>query len=329
VSEIATLTQLLPDSPTLAAALEELARRKPDGLGSYIFPVEQEVLLDKTRTRAHCYFVQMGGNGLPRMSDFIRRICEHVIDYAIPRSEIAEAHAEYEQSGSSYKWARIAQEARNLFVDLATTGEGGELILFIFGEYIFSLPQIICKMSLKTSDQMHYHGADGVHAGVDADSGLLSLYWGESKMHKTAAGAITACLASLAPFLREGATGAPERDLKLLRSYIDLNDPTLENAIRAYLDPDNPAFNRLQFCGLAFVGFNSDDYPADNQQAVATELAETVRTAFAQWRTQIGDRVAAEQISAFDIHFICMPFHSVDDFRQRFLSELGLAHVQA
>jgi hypothetical protein len=327
VSEIETLNHLLPNSPTLAAALEQLARGTPGGLDSYIFPVEQEVLLDSTRTRTHCYFVQMGGNGLPRTSDFIRRICEHVIDYAIPRSEIAEAHAEYQQSGSSYKWARITREARNLFVDLATTGEGGELILFVFGEYIFSLPQIICKMSLKTSDQMHYHGADGVHAGVDSESGLLSLYWGESKMHQTPTGAITACLASLAPFLREGATGASERDLKLLRSYIDLNDDSLEKAIKAYLDPDNPAFNRLQYCGLAFVGFNSEDYPADDQQAVATELAETVRTTFAHWRTHIGERVVAEQISAFEIHFVCMPFHSVDDFRKRFLSELGLAHV--
>lgn len=327
MSEIATLNELLPNSPTLATALEELARGTPGGLDAYICPVEQEVLLDSTRTRTHCYFVQMDGNGRPRISDFIKRLCEHVIDYAIPRSEIKDAHDEYLSSGSSYKWARITQEARNLFVDLANTGEGGELILFVFAEYIFSLPQIICKMSLKTSDQMHYHGADGVHAGVDPESGLLSLYWGESKMHQTPTGAITACLASLAPFLLEGATGASERDLKLLRSYIDLNDASLEEAMKAYLDPDNPAFNRFQYCGLAFVGFDSQEYPADDQQAVATDLSQTVRAEFAKWRAQIGARIVAEKISTFDIHFICMPFHSVDSFRQRFLSELGLAHV--
>lgn len=327
MSELATLNQLLPNSPTLAAALDQLARGTPDGLDAYIFPVEQEVVVDQTLTKTHCYFVQIGGNGLPRVSDFIRRICEHIIDYAIPRSHIAEAHTEFSESGSSYKWARIAREARTLFVDLANTGEGGELILFAFAEYIFSLPQIICKMSLKTSSHMHYHGADGVHAGVDPETGLLSLYWGESKMHKTPNGAITECLASLAPFLREGSTGASERDLKLLRSYTDLNDASIETAIKAYLDPDNVAFNRLKYCGFAFVGFNSDDYPADNQQATATELTETVRAAFAKWRIHIGQRVAAEQISKFEIHFICMPFHSVDEFRERFLSELGLGHA--
>lgn len=327
MSELATLNELLPNSPTLAAALDQLARGTPGGLDAYIFPVEQEVLVDQTLTKTHCYFVQIGGNGLPRVSDFIRRICEHVIDYAIPRGKIAEAHAEYLHSGSSYKWARIAREAKSLFVDLANTGEGGELILFVFAEYIFSLPQIICKMSLKTSPHMHYHGADGVHAGVDQETGLLSLYWGESKMHKTPSGAITECLASLAPFLREGATGASERDLKLLRSYIDLNNTSIETAIKNYLDPDNPAFNRLKYCGFAFVGFDSVNYPADNQQAVASELTEAVRAAFSKWRAHIGLRVAAEQISQFEVHFICMPFHSVDEFRTRFLSELGLTHA--
>jgi Cap4 SAVED domain len=326
-SEIDALKKLLPDSPALAAALEQLARRKPGGLDSYTFSVEQEVPLDNTKTRAHCYFVQMDGNGLPRTADFIRRIYEHVIDYAIPRSEIAEASTEFSNSGSSHKWVRLTQEAKSLFVDLATTGEGGELILFVFAEYIFSLPQIICKMSLKTSDQMHYHGADGVHASVDPESGLLSLYWGEAKMHKTPKGAITACLESLAPFLREGVTGAPERDLKLLRSYIDLNDTELENEFKAYLDPDNLAFNRLRYCGLAFVGFNSSEYPADDQRAVADELANVVRTAFASWRSHIGERIVAEKLFEFEIHFVCMPFHSVDEFRHRFLSELGLGNA--
>lgn len=324
VSEIAALSALIPESPMLAAALEKLARGEATGLDSYIYPVEQEVLIEKTLARTHCYFVQIGGNGLPRVADFIQRICEHIVDYAIPRSEIAAAHAEFQATGSSHKWARLAKEAKELFVDLTTTGEAGELILFLFAEYVFKLPQIICKMSLKTSDQMHYHGADGVHAGVDPDSGLLSLYWGEAKMHKTPSDAISECLSDLAPFLREGATGASRRDLKLLRSYIDLNDPTLEKAIRAYLDPDDPAFNKLRYCGLAFVGFNFDGYPADDQQAIAAELAGLVKSAFSKWQTQIGNRIATEQIAKFEIHFICMPFRSIDLFRQRFLKELGL-----
>jgi hypothetical protein len=191
LSEIAELNALFPDAPLLAAALDSLTRAEPGRLDAYISAVEQEVKIENTKAIAHCYVVQIDGNGRPRVADFIQRLCEHIVDYAIPRSKIAEAHAELQRTGSSHKWGRLAREAKNLFVDLANTGEGGELILFVFAEYLFSLPQIICKMHLKTSEQMHYHGTDGVHAGVDPDSGMLSLYWGESKMHKTPDGAIS------------------------------------------------------------------------------------------------------------------------------------------
>ncbi|WP_345819102.1 Hachiman antiphage defense system protein HamA [Methylobacterium fujisawaense] len=60
-------------------------------------------------------------------------------------------------------------------------------------------------MDLKTDRRMHYHGADGVYAGVTPD-GILKLYWGESKLCKDMASGIRACLSSLAPFLVE-----PER----------------------------------------------------------------------------------------------------------------------
>lgn len=324
MSELDAIREILPDAPALAAALESLARRRPSGLASYITSVEQEVSIENTKARTHCYLIQFDGNGFSRLRDFIIRICEHVTDYAIPRSEILEAHRKYAETGSTHKWNRVGREAKNLFVDLATTGEGGELIAFVFAEYIFGLPQIICKMSLKTSESMHYHGADGIHAGVDPDTGILSLYWCESKMHETPNGAVTEALKSLAPFLLGGTDGKPRRDLKLLRSYIDLNNETLENAVKTYLDPDNQNFNKLKYCGLAFVGFNSENYPADTTKSIAAEVTTAVKTAFDKLKPHIGARVAAENIATFDIHVICMPFNSVAKFREVFLSELGI-----
>ncbi|WP_223252149.1 Hachiman antiphage defense system protein HamA [Paracoccus mutanolyticus] len=47
-----------------------------------------------------------------------------------------------------------------MFTDLKSSGEGGELLLYLLTERFLGLPQILCKMSLKTS--AHYHGADGV-----------------------------------------------------------------------------------------------------------------------------------------------------------------------
>ena len=41
------------------------------------------------------------------------------------------------------------------------------------------------RWTSKTDPRMHYHGADGVYAGV-TDDGMLKLYWGESKIYKDA-----------------------------------------------------------------------------------------------------------------------------------------------
>jgi hypothetical protein len=100
------------------------------------------------------------------------------------------------------------------------------MLLFLLAERFLKLPQILCKMDLKTDSRMHYHGADGVYAGVTAE-GLLKLYWGESKIYKDVTSAIQDCLASLEPFLvepeHEGAER--ERDLILLSDKAELSDP--------------------------------------------------------------------------------------------------------
>ena len=84
--------------------------------------------------------------------------------------------------------------ALSLFPDIESSGEGGELLLFVLAETLLRLPQILCKMSLKTNLRMHVHGADGVHAGVDPGMGRVALWWGESKIYD-AASAIRECVA--------------------------------------------------------------------------------------------------------------------------------------
>jgi hypothetical protein len=110
-------------------------------------------------------------------------------------------------------------------------------------------------MDLKTDTQVHYHGADGVYAGV-TDDGTLKLYWGESKVYQAASDAIRDCLASLAPFLIEPEhDGAErERDLILLSDKADLNNPRLTEALKRYFDKSSVMSKRVQYCGVALVG---------------------------------------------------------------------------
>ena len=58
------------------------------------------------------------------------------------------------------------------------------MLLFMLAERFLKLPQILCKMALKTDSRLHYHGADGVYAGVTQE-GVLKLYWGSRRFTRT------------------------------------------------------------------------------------------------------------------------------------------------
>lgn len=306
----------------LEAALTRLARGDKTTLSALLHDVESHAVVEGTMVTAHCHCLKLDGNGRPRIADLVAGIAEHVLDYAIPRSQIREASEEFVRTKSTQKLVRLTNEAKELFTDLAQSGEGGELLLFILAEKILRLPQLICKMSLKTNARMHFHGADGLHAGVDSATGKLLLYWGESKIYGDITSAVRECLASVAPMLTEHS--ASQRDLHLLQRHADLDDSQLEDALKKFLDPDSESFNSLEFRGLCLVGFDCDVYPQGPSTAVASELAKQIAATLPTWKEHVKKRIDEESLGAFSIHFLFVPFPSAEDFRQLLRKQLGL-----
>jgi hypothetical protein len=318
-----TTTSTTPPQDSLEEALKRLARGTPTALGGLLHEVESHVTVDGTMVTAHCHCLKLDGNGRPRTEDLVKVIAEHVLDYAIPRSQIREADEEYQRSRSTQKLVRLTDEARSLFTDLEQSGEGGELLLFALAEKILQLPQLICKMSLKTNTRMHVHGADGLHAGVDPTTGKLLLYWGESKIYGNVTGAVRECLASIRPMLAEYSSG--QRDLQLLQRHADLDDPALEAALKKYLDPDADEFNSLEFRGLCLVGFDCDAYPIGPSTTQLAAMAKQIAMALPTWRGHVKKRLTEEKLDAFAMHFLFVPFPSADGFRQLLRDKLGVA----
>ncbi|WP_437618552.1 HamA C-terminal domain-containing protein [Sorangium sp. So ce1151] len=269
-----TVPETSPTSVTatepIREALTRLARGTPTDLSALLHDVETHAVVDGTNVTAHCHCLKLDGNGRPRIDALVEAVAEHVLDYAIPRSEYRDAQEESLRTGSSQKIVRLHKKAQKLFTDLEQSGEGGELLLFALAEKVLRLPQLICKMSLKTNARMHIHGADGLHAGVDPATGKLLLYWGESKIYGDFSGAVRDCLASIAPMLSDH--DASKRDLQLLQRYLDVDNEELENAIKNFLDPDSEAFNSLEFRGLCLVGFDCGAYPEGPSKVTAHPL---------------------------------------------------------
>lgn len=313
----------------LTDQLLSLLRHKEEDLSAFLHEVVFSDSIDGTETRVNCYHICLDGNNRPRIKDFARFIAEKIVDYAIPRTEIDRAIIEMEKSHSAAPLVRLRNKAQALFTSLPKSGEGGEVLLSVLAEAFLELPQIFTKMVLKTSSEMHVHGSDGIHAGVNG-AGHLTLYWGESKLYASVTDAIKECFASIAPFLCDsGGSGAEQdRDLQLLRDGVDLDNAILNNAMRNYLDPNNPMFNKVEYRGLCLVGFNCDKYPSKPNSKETEELERDIKQVCDQRKDHIQKRLVIEKIDSFIIELFLVPFPDIDEFRKAFRQEIGVSDEQ-
>lgn len=314
------------DAPfDLDSALRASLRGGTAPIETHLRCLERDLEVNGTQTTLHCYFLPMDVNGNVRVKPLAEFLLEQIVDYAIPRETAEEAYQEVERSGSFAPISRLHERAKGLFTELGNSGEGGELLLFAMAEAVFGISQIICKMTLKTSGSMHYHGADGVYAEMGAD-GALNLYWGESKVYTDPSAAIRDCLASLAPFLREpeGADAQRHQDILLVNEFANFSDPSLVAGLKSFLDRDNPNSYNLRHCGFALSAFDSSSYEGETAGEITNALEDALRRQIRSWQNTTSRGIAREGLERFHIHFICVPLPSADAFRRYFLSLMGV-----
>lgn len=313
--------------PLLERAFEALLRGTPTDLDGHLATVSQGLAIDGTQAKVHCHFVHLDGNGVPRVDDLISFLVRRVVEYAIPRVEIDTAQARDREFNTTANCSELHERAVRLFADLDKSGEGGEFLLYCLIQAKLGIPQLLCKMSLKTSPDMHYHGADGIHATLDNEQ--LAFYWAESKLYADVGEAISESLNSLKPFLHEDAPGGiprRDRDLQLVRSDLSkLNNNTLEEALLKYLDKEHPDFNKVNYRGACLVGFDSGKYPTTPNSMTMQALTAAVKAELdSQWTKKVGSRIKSRTpLETFSLEIFLVPFPSVETFRERFRAALS------
>jgi hypothetical protein len=312
--------------PQIYETLIPLLRTQQGDLEAYLHTVAINIPIDETKAVAHCHFITLDGSKRPRVKDFARFLAKRITDFAIPRSEVLRALNKAVELKSATPTDELNAKARNLFTRLPLSGEGGELLLSVLAESILKLPQLFTKMVLKTSTEVHVHGSDGIHVGVNQSTGHLVFYWGESKLHQDVTTATYDCFKSLAPFLLDdgGSGAAQENDLRLMRDGIDLDNAELVAALKKYLNPDDPLFNKKEYRGLCLIGFNSEHYPTEPNSKELEQLKTEIEAVFNGRKAHIGKRITDEKIHSWGIEIFCVPFPCVDAFRKAFRAELGL-----
>ncbi|HXD60920.1 MAG TPA: DUF1837 domain-containing protein [Lacisediminihabitans sp.] len=314
------MPELTVDADWIRRTFDTLARGSREDLKSYLDSVGAPVEVSESGVRIRTHWLPFDGNSRPRLNQLAERLAEETMAYCIPRSRIEEALDHAAATGSPNRLSRLEREARDLFVKAAGSGEGGELLLYSLLESSLGIPQILCKMALKTSSNMHIHGVDGVHAQF-TDRGNLAIYWGESKVWATFNAAMSACFESVKAFLTDDGTGALNRDMLLARDNLDVRDRDLTLELVKYFDNDQPQSQNVEMRAACLIGFGLDEYasPFDGDGALTRETIVQIEN----WVSAIKTRTQRLGISEFVIEIFCIPFPSAEEFRVAMMRALG------
>lgn len=309
-------------------ALDRLLVKSKGEINSRIEEVCFNVNIANTNAKGYCHCVKSDANGNLRVKDLVDFIDEKIIDYAIPKKEIDEANQYLSETGSTSKIVALKKKANGLFTDLEKTGEGGEILLYILIQEFLKLPQLISKMSLKTSSKLHYQGADGIHVKYDEATDCLNLYWAEAKMYQKLNDAINECFKSLKGYLLDpyGHNSTQERDIQLITSNIqaNVNDSALEDLLVRYFDKDDDLSNNLVYKGICFIGFDCDKYPSNDDLTKTTEIIkQAIELEHHKWFENLGNKIKTHtNLDTKEIHIFLMPFPSVAEFREYYLKTI-------
>jgi len=304
-------------------AFQSLSRDKGDrDLSGVLTAVGETVDLDGTAARCRCHFVASDGNDRAKVDALAAKVARQALEYCTPRGRLLEAQAEFERTGSYEGLVRLGDEARELFTKVDSSGEAGEMLLYLLLEVGLGLPQIFCKMPLKTNSQMHVHGVDGVHGSLEPD-GRLGLYWCEAKLYQSVSAATRECFASLAPYLLDDGSGPAQRDLLLVRDGLDTGNEDLDRALKRFLDDDSPTSRYRVVKGACLIGFSLEDYPSPFAED-GVSLVEEVKEQLEGWFAGANRRVLSEKVETFEIEIFCVPMPDVEEFRSAVKEHLRL-----
>lgn len=316
------MTELLSDAD-LARALAGMARDNPTIFASTLHQGPPE-LLEGTRATVRTHYVLSDASGNVRLSQLAEVLADQIVFFCIPRSDINNLN-NLNENERIVENNRLFRRAKETFAKAQPlTGEGTELLLFSLLENVLKVPQIVSKMSLKTSENVHVHGADAIHATLE-ENGNLALYWGEAKMYGKVSSAIASCFESIAPFLQMD-WNVIRRDVFLVTHHLDAIDEGAKIRLLRYFDPKLEDSLRVEARGACVIGFSLDDYPRLPRDF--DELKETIDESFATWSGNVEEKLREKGLESFEMEIFLVPVPSAQDFRDTILTALDIPLVE-
>src|ERR1700722_716078 len=110
--------------------------------------------------------LRFDANGEPKFRDLAEALADHIIEYCFSARRRSAPKKPHE-------FARLSREGRAYLRKMDTSGEAGEMLLYLLLEAVLGAPQMVAKMELKTNPKMENHGSDGIHMKWDEKDQVL------------------------------------------------------------------------------------------------------------------------------------------------------------
>lgn len=270
--------------------------------------------------------------GQPTVAEFVNLLSTKLIAFCLPRRQILAAQREWE--GRSPDVAMEGAIAlRDKAVDLFKrahrntnrNGEFGELITYLLIEAVLQAPQMVAKMSLKTSPQMPVHGSDGIHFRFDAATGALTLLWGESKCYASVTAALVRAVESVAENLQDRKLA---HELFLVEQHADLSPLPLaaRDAVMSFLNPYDENYNKRVDASVVLIAFDFARFARSGgmrPEEVEPAFEAALRTELDACATRLDAELGARGVAGHSLDVFFLPVPSVDELRSRFQDKIG------
>ncbi len=251
-----------------------------------------------------------------REEEFLDHILNTIPNYALSTEERAKC--------SVGAIRELWKTAVKRFVKNSKTGEFGEIILFHLLELLENAVQVVNKMTLKTSGNMHYHGADAIHFGIDGE--LRILFLGESKTEqKIFSGVLKSALDSINEYSKDKELN----DINLASGYMSDEIPDeLKKEIKSYLDPATSDLSNFTQTHAVLIMFDDETLKELEQKHSGAELLNKVIDKYnddiKDYIKQIEEKVDSyEDLKNKQFLFYVIPCKDIKKLRQKFFEEIN------
>jgi hypothetical protein len=256
------------------------------------------------------HHLKFDSNGQPKVADLANCLADHIIQYCFSARRRGNPKTDDE-------FSRLNREARKLLRKWTTSGESGEILLYLLIEVVLEAPQLVAKYDLKTNPKMESLGSDGIHMKWHASDGVLDIYFGEAKLEQSISKALDDTFKSLNSFHAEG---LQEHECGLITSHFKWVDEKLRKEVLNYVDRQKPAKDcRINHACL--IGYDWSEYKKMGDFKLDALTAEFKQRYLADTSRII--KLLEKRFSDFEhkhlrFEVFFLPFRTVQEFRDAF-----------